>query len=172
MTLTTGPSDETRANGFTLLELIVVLVLVSTVLAMAAPSLRGFVGGRQTANAAAQVLSLTKLARSQAVVQGRVYRLNIDTETKTYWLTMQRAGSFVPLGFEHGRRFQFPDGVSVKLELPLGNNSASYIQFYPDGRNDEARIELTGQQGEVFEVTCPSATERFRVVSPSEAEEP
>lgn len=149
-----------------------VLVLVSTVLAMAAPSLRGFVGGRQTAETAARVLSLTQFARSQAAAQGRVYRLNIDAKEKTYWLTMQRAGAFVPLESEYGRRFQFPDGVSVRLELPLRNNNASYIQFYPNGRTDEARIELTGQQGEVLEVTCPSATERFRIVSPSEAGEP
>ncbi|MDY7010188.1 MAG: prepilin-type N-terminal cleavage/methylation domain-containing protein [Planctomycetota bacterium] len=171
MTLTIGPSDETRSDGFTLLELIAVLVLISTMLAMAAPSLRGFVGGRQTAEAAAQLLSLTKLARSRAAAQGCVYRLNIDTEEKTYWLTRQRAGAFVAIENESGRRFQFPDGMSVRLELPSQDNTVSYIQFYPNGRTDEARIELTGQQGEVFEVTCPSATERFRVVSPSQADE-
>lgn len=146
-----------------------VLVLISTVLAMAAPSLRGFSRGRQTADAAAQVLALTHLARSQAVTQACVYRLNIDTETNTYWLTMQQAGAFVELDCEHGRRFRFPNGVSVTLELPPVDGPTSYIQFYPDGRSDQATIGLTGRGGDVFEVTCPSASERFRVLSPSEA---
>ena len=169
MTSTTGPNAEARRGGFTLLELIVVLVLISTVLATAAPSLRGFLAGRQGAEAAAQVLSLTHLARSRAVTQGRVYRLNIDTETNTYWLTMQQAGAFVKLGCEHGRRFRFPDSVSVTLELSAADAQASFVQFYADGRSDQATIGLTGRRGEVLEVTCPSASERFRVVSPSEA---
>ena len=169
MTSTTGPSAEARRGGFTLLELVLVMVLVSTVLAMAAPSLRGFLAGRQGAEAAAQVLSLTHLARSRAVTQGRIYRLNIDTETNTYWLTMQQAGAFVELGCEHGRRFRFPDSVSVTLELPPADAQASFVQFYADGRSDQATIGLIGRRGEAFEITCPSASERFRVVSPSEA---
>lgn len=71
MTLTTGPPGDRGARGaFTLLELIAVLVLISTVLAAAAPSLRGFVRGRRTAEAAAKVLSLTHLGRSRAVSWG------------------------------------------------------------------------------------------------------
>ncbi len=146
-----------------------VLVLISTVLAMAAPSLRGFSGGRKTADAAAQVLALTHLARSQAVTRACVYRLNIDTETNTYWLTMQRGGAFVALDREHGRRFRFPEGVSVTLELSPANGTTPYIRFYPDGRSDQATIGLTGRGGEVFEVACSCASERFRVISPSEA---
>ena len=168
MTSTTGPSAEERRGGFTLLELVVVMVLASTVLAMAAPSLRGFLAGRQGAEAAAQVLALTHLARSRAVTQGRAYRLNMDTETNSYWLTMQQAGAFVELDCEHGRRFRFPDTVSVTLELSPAEVQASYVQFYPDGRSDQATICLTGRRGEVLEVTCPSASERFRIVSSSE----
>jgi len=32
-----------------------------------------------------------------------------------------------------------------------------------------ATIEIRGKGGEVFQVTCPSATESFRVITPSEA---
>ena len=170
MTLTIGQNAESRAKGFTLLELILVLVLISTALAMAAPSLRGFVAGRKTDEAAAQILSLTKFAQSQAIAQGCIYRLNIDAEEKTYWLTWQRAGTFSRLESEHGRRFRFPNEVTVKLELPLGDSTTSHIQFYPNGRTDEATVELMGQQGEVFRVTCPSATERFRIISLSEGD--
>ena len=81
MTSPTGPSDRRATGAFTLLELIAVLVLISAVLAIAAPSLRGFVRGRQTAEAAAQMLSLTHLARSRAASQGCIHRLNVDTET-------------------------------------------------------------------------------------------
>ena len=169
MISTTGPSPERRSAGaFTLLELIVVLVLISTILAMAAPSLRGFAYGRQTADAAARILSLTHLARSRAASWGCVHRLNVDAETGTYWLTMQRAGAFVQIESDHGRRYRLPVGVSIAVDSPSDAESLSCVQFYPDGRCDLATIQLTGRQGEVLQITCPSASERFQIVSPPE----
>ena len=78
-------------GGFTLLELILVMVILSTVLAMAAPSLRGFFGSRKTNDTASQILSLTQFARSQAISEGIIYRLNFDTRERTYWLTAQKS---------------------------------------------------------------------------------
>jgi len=173
MTSTTGPrTDPRRAGAFTLLELIAVLVLVSTVLAIAAPSLRGFVRGRQTAEAAASVLALTRLARSRAASWGCPHRLNFDAEAGTYGLTMQQAGAFVEIDGNHGRRFRLPVGVSVTLVPPEGGESVPYVGFYPDGRCDPATVRLAGGAGDVFDVTCPSASERFTIVSPDEDEIP
>ena len=169
MTSTTGLSPDRRAAGaFTLLELIAVLVLISTVLAIAAPSLRGFVHGRQTADAAAQILALTHLARSRAASGGCVHRLNVDSEAGTYWLTMQRAGAFVEIGRGHGRLYRVPKGASIAVDTLLDDGSVSYVQFYPDGRCDPATVELTGGRGDVLQVTCPSASQRFRILSRAE----
>jgi Tfp pilus assembly protein FimT len=176
MTSRTGPRSEApRAGAFTLLELIAVLVLISTVLAIAAPSLRGFVHGRQTADTAARLLALTHLARSRAVSRGCIHRLNIDVEAGTYWLTMQQAGAFVEIESDQGRQFRLPVGVSVAVDLPSAEASADesvpFILFYPDGRSDPATIGLVGAQGEVLYVTCPSVSERFRIISPSMEEQ-
>jgi len=156
--------------GFTLLELIVVLGLVGVLLALAAPSLRGFFASRQTADAAAQMLALTQLAGSRAAAQGSVYRLNIDPQTGTYWLTVQDAGTFADLGTEFGRRFRLPEGTTVRAWSPSGETTMEYIEFHPSGRTEEAVIELQGRQGEIFRVVCDSAAEAFRVVSPPEAQ--
>ena len=146
------------------------LVLISTVLAIAAPSLRGFVHGRQTADAAARILSLTHLARSRAISGGCIHRLNIDTQTGTYWLTMQRTGAFVEIEGGHGRRYGLPAGTSAAVDVPADDQGVSYVQFHPDGRCDPATIQLTGSQGETLQIICPSASERFRIVSPEEDE--
>ncbi len=172
MTSSTGRNDRHPTGAFTLLELIVVLVLISTVLAIAAPSLRGFVRGRQTAEAAAHVLALTHLAQSLAASQGCVHRLNLDPEAGTYWLTTQRAGAFVDIEGSQGRHFPLPFGVSARMHSPSDDESLSYVDFYPDGRRDPATIELTGGAGDVLEVTCLAPTERFRVVSPSKEGRP
>ena len=159
-----------RLTGFTLLELIVVLGLVGVLLGLAAPSLRGFFASRQTADAAAQMLALTQLAGTRAASQGTVYRLNIDLQSNTYWLTVQQAGTFVDLNCEFGRRFQLPEGTSIHVQAPSAGSPVSTIDFYPSGRTEEAAIELKGRQGEVFQLICESATEAFHVVSPIEAQ--
>jgi len=178
MTSTTGRISSLRVTGgFTLLELIAVLVLISTVLAIAAPSLRGFVRARQTADVAARMLSLTHLARSRAVSWGAVHRLNIDDEDGVYWLTAQEIGAFVEIEGGQGRKHTLPRGVSVAValdatsELPTAEeDEPPYIQFYPDGRCDPATIEVTGNEGDVLHVTCTTPSERFRVVTPREEE--
>jgi len=163
----TGPTNRSHRGGFTLLELIVVLVLLSTVLAIAAPSLRGFVRGRQTANAAATVLALTHLARSRAASWGCVHRLNLDDQTGECWLTMQQGGAFVAIEGSQGQRVRLPGGVSVAVVSSATDAEAteSYVQFYPDGRCDPATILLTGGQDDAFEVTCRSVSQRFHIAA-------
>jgi len=157
--------------GFTLLELVLVMVIICTVLAMAAPSLRGFFASRQTADAAAQIVALTQLARSGAVAEGRIYRLNLDVEAGTYWLTAQEGGTFENLHSEFGRVFSVPEGTLVSWEAPPRGDSPGYVQFYPSGRTEATTIRLAGRQGDVIEITCPSPTELFRVVTPVEEAE-
>ncbi len=171
MISTTGHPGNRSGCAFTLLELVAVMLLVCTVLAMAAPSLSGFARGRRTADAAGNILALTNLARIRAVTEARLYRLNIDTDEGSYYLTAQQEGIFAALAEEHGRIFYLPDDVSVEFDLPGGNvdeGQVSFIQFYPDGRSDEAAIELAERDGGVFLVECLSPTERFRVVRNTE----
>jgi prepilin-type N-terminal cleavage/methylation domain-containing protein len=162
----------TRRHGtraFTLLELIVVLGLVGVLLALASPSLKGFMGTRQTADTADEIGALTHLASSRAAAQGTPYRLNFDPQAGQYWLTMQEQGQFVNLGTEFGRRFNVPTGVGITLRRPAGTEARLYIEFQPSGRAEEVTIEIQGQRGEVFRVVCESATEAFHVVAPNEA---
>jgi type II secretion system protein H len=171
-TLTTGRHVRGRAPGFTLLELILVMVIVSTVLAIVAPSLRGFFGVRQTSEGASRLLAFTQLARSLAVTEGRTHRLNLDVDEGTFWLTRQEGGAFVTLSRECGRVFSLAEGTLASWEGSADAASHGYVTFYPDGRREPATIRLTGRGNRVFDITCPSPTEPFRVIDPSEGEGP
>jgi prepilin-type N-terminal cleavage/methylation domain-containing protein len=154
-----------RAGGFTLLELILVLILISTVLALAAPSLRRFARARETTDAASHLLALTRLAGSQAAAQAHTWRLNIDPDSATYWLTVQKAGGFVEPEREYGRLFRLPDGVSVAVEGHEVVDGVPAVQFYPDGRSDPVTIELTDTEGRVLQITCRCVSEQFQIVT-------
>jgi Tfp pilus assembly protein FimT len=157
------------AGAFTLMELALVLVVIGVVLAISAPSLRGFFASRQAADAAMTVLTLTKQARSEAVTRGRPCRLNFDPAAGRFWLTVQQTGAFTPPSVEMARGLCLPEGVQASLRSQSPEGPLPYVQFQPTGRNNVAAIEIEGKQGEVYLVDCPSATEPFRIVSPSEA---
>jgi len=172
-TLTTGPRARRnrahRNGGFTLIELVLVMVIICTVLAMASPSMRGFFASRRTADASAQIVALTRYARDHAVADGSVYRMNLDAGQGTYWLTAQKGGIFERIASEFGREFNLPDGTTAEWLEPSG---AEWIAFYPDGRGEAAHIRLTGRQGETADIVCAAPAERFHVVYLSEGEAP
>ncbi len=151
--------------GFTLLELILVMVIISTFLAVASPSLRGFFSSRRTLDAASNILSLMKLARSQAISEGRNYRLNLDTEDSSYWLTAADKGIYKTLNNEMGKTFLLPDDTTVILEKESDDDPyGHYIDFYPEGRVQPGVIRLTDRRGDVIEIMSSSPLERYHVI--------
>ena len=161
----TEQKRQRNANeGFTLLELILVMVILSTVLAMAAPSLRGFFGSRKTHDEAARLLALTQFARSQAISEGITYRLNFDTDDRVYWLTSQRKGVFEELKTEFGYVFTFPVDITVELEDVDKDDNEMFFAFTPQGTVTAGTIRLIDRRGLVLEITCPTVTESFSII--------
>ena len=152
----------------TLLELILVMVILSTVLAMAAPSLRGFFTSRRTEDTAAQILTLTQLARSQAISEGVVYRLNFDARDRTYWLTARKAGVFESLDTEMGQVYTIPQDIELELQDIDKKDKDVFLVFTPHGTATAGAIRLTDRSGRVVEVSSPSVTEPFSIVEPKQ----
>lgn len=160
-----------RSQGFTLLELILVMVIISTVLAMASPSLRGFFSSRKINDAAGNIISLMRYARTQAISEGQTYRLNFDSDKGAYWLTSNAEGSFDDLNNEFGREFLLPDDTTVEIEKENDENKTeTNISFYPQGMLESGTITLTDRAGDTIEITSLSPAEAYRIVKPEEDE--
>jgi type II secretion system protein H len=155
-------------TGYTLIELVLVMALLTLVAGLAAPSLRNFVRGRESGEAARQFIAVAQWARSQAVTRGEVYRLNVDAASKTYWLTVQRDGKFDSLGEEFGRTFSFPGTVGVDCDFQT-QPDGTYVEFEPTGRTDEGNLRLTSSTGEVITIGCLTTTDQFQIYPPSQA---
>jgi prepilin-type N-terminal cleavage/methylation domain-containing protein len=167
-TSTTGLSPYRAEAGFTLFELILVLVLLAVLLSMAAPSLRGFADAQADADAASGVLAMTRMSHDLAVTKGTVSRLNFDFQNSVYWVTIQEGGTFVEPGTGESGYYRLANGMSARLELPPGQEQRPYVQFMPDGRSEQAIILLICRNGDVYRVYCPSATDMFRIIKPTE----
>ncbi len=154
--------------GFTLLELILVMVILSTVLAMAGPSLRGFFASRKTNDTAAQILAFTQYARSQAISEGIRYRLNFDVDERSYWLTAWQSGAFRKLEIEFGQIFTLPKDIDIELENLDEEDRDIFLEFTPQGTVTAGTIRLIDRSGRAMEVTCPTMTESFAIIEGEE----
>jgi general secretion pathway protein H len=178
-----------RARGFTLIELILVLLILAIIAGMVVANLRAYARGRDGPNTAAHIVTLANYGRARAIADGVVVRLNFDPATARYWLTRQDinnpGGDFLPLGEEMGEIQQAPDGIQLQWDdsiraqvmsdsqatgtgilLPdAPPSNAPFVEFQPSGRTDPAGIRVIDRDGSVILVACPSATELFRVVT-------
>jgi Tfp pilus assembly protein FimT len=158
------PATRRGRRAFTLFELIAVMLLVVTILAMAAPSLSGFYAGRQTDQVGANLVAVTEWARASAVADARLYRLNVDEKEQAFWVTAQDTAGFKLTGQSFGRRVDMPVGVTVKWMSPASAVKDGYVQFDALGATEPATIRLTGRRGVVVDVMCESPTEAFHAV--------
>lgn len=153
------------------------LALLTVMLTIATPSLRRFYGTQRTQDAAAHMLALCQQARARAIAEARVYRLHVDVETGSYWLTVEDdAGQPQRLATELGRTFAVDRqvtiawdaaGTSVAFAAPTFDAPPA-VTFYPDGRHEPVQVTFTDTRGTRIAMVCQSAGDTFRLAPPRE----
>jgi prepilin-type N-terminal cleavage/methylation domain-containing protein len=135
--------------GFTLMELVLVLVVISICAAIAAPNLRGSVKARMLPNAASTLVTTARWCRVMAISEAVEYRLNFDIPTGRWWVTKEDASgtNFVNVNDDLGRQYTLPGELSIQNISFQGQMQASdqgaYIAFRPGGTCDPATITLS-----------------------------
>jgi prepilin-type N-terminal cleavage/methylation domain-containing protein len=90
-------------SGFTLIEIIVVLVIIGIIAIASVPYFGGFANRTKLDSACRMWVSYANYARSQAVMQGLNYRMTCDLDQQSYWLTYETlstgvAGQYISSG--------------------------------------------------------------------------
>lgn len=122
------------SRGFTLLELLVVLVIVGVLMASAPGALHRILPGVEIKAAARDVSATLREARSRSLRDNRETAVVIDTEGRTY-------------RFEGAKDAQsFADELAVTLVAAASeqvDEAVGRIRFYPDGTSTGGRVTLT-----------------------------
>lgn len=161
--------QQTTRSGFTLLELMIVMVLLATLTAMVTPVFSGTLSGMRAENEARNLVGLLEYAQARAISDSVEYRVYIAPTANTYWLerAIMHEGRAVSFEFVEDKIVQATElGENVQLAEPrarrVGSDALYYVAFYANGMCDEALLGLTDLRDQtVFMISTEGSRVRW-----------
>jgi general secretion pathway protein H len=127
-----------RANvGFTLLELLVVMVILTIVSTVTAVRFSGGIENARLRAETRQLIALLRAARIEAMVSSSVTGIDSDTADTGY------------LSYPAQQRIELPEGIAIDIASTATATGATQqaIRFYPDGSSSGGDIQLSSAAG-------------------------
>ncbi len=124
-----------KSRGFSLLELLVVLVIIGLSASLVLPSLTGGLSSLRLKTAAREVSATLRYARSLAVSVGKEQVINMDIEEGKYWLNEDKDNNR-----ELPSDIRFLNVTTQGEEITTG---MAGIVFYPMGNSSGSSIFIT-----------------------------
>jgi general secretion pathway protein H len=134
-------------RGFTLLELIVVLLIAGWIVSLVIPSVSATLESERLRSATADVRSTFTLARTLAASSGRERAVIFSLDRGAYEVG--------------GKERQVPEGVmfdSIRTGGETVDHGEVRIMFFPDGSAEEAEVVLASRGGGRMRVTLDPLT--------------
>lgn len=142
-----------KQNGFTLIELIVVIVLIGLMFTFALPKMDGFLFSSTTDRVSRWIVLNTSNLKTKAVKDQKRYSLNVDVSANTLYISTDEMDDAL-LTEAHENGFKLGDSVHlVDVVFPFENpedEEMSNILFYKKGYSDNAIIHIENEAGEKF----------------------
>jgi type II secretion system protein H len=148
-----------RQRGFTMIELVVVLLIITLSAALVTPSLSRFSKSIELKGAAQKVSVILRYYRSEAVHRGTVYQVLFNSETrevKVQSIEPEEATEKENKGEKtFTKSYILPEGVQIKeVEAPDPQFPSDFpaIEFYPNGGSNGGTILLDTQNRKGFKI--------------------
>ena len=127
--------DYKSSRGFTLLEILVVLVIASLMISLVPPLFSGAVSSTRLKGSARDLAIALRETRSKAIIHNTEQLVYLDLETPRY-----RIGNAKPL--------TLPEDVMMAVEVVTGatltEKTQHVVRFFPDGSSSGELITLSG----------------------------
>ena len=124
----------TLQGGFTIIELLVVMVIMALAYTLASPMISSGVSGAELKASARQIAAGLRKARSEAISRRQESVLTVDLAAHQFQLSGDP------------RVYRLPKSVAVKLftaQSELVGGTAGAIRFFPDGGSTGGRVTLS-----------------------------
>lgn len=135
--------------GFTLIELIVVMLLISIILAVAIPRFDGGMFQDPQKKVSRWLINTVKTLRSAAIQKRTLHTLVIDFEHNKMWTIAEQADGDASQT-QPQRTFEMPEDIRImEISFPNDenvNSGTANVNFYPAGYSDDVVIRLEKSQ--------------------------
>ena len=134
------------SKGFTLIELIVVIVIMSVLLVFTVPRMSGFIFQDDTDQIVRWLVIKGRALRNGAVEQQKDYFLNIDIDNSKLWVTDETIDTEEAMEKAYKNSFSLPETVVIRDVVYPGAGKALQgsvaISFHKQGYADQAIIHI------------------------------
>lgn len=138
------------AAGFTLLELIIVIMLMSILLSFTIPAFQKG-GGDSPDDAARGLLHAVRKLKTAALIRQQVHRLHLDLDQSRIWVTREAKGNEGDAAPRQSE-WALPGDIRIAHVRFQDNREVRSgrveIAFYPQGYSDRAIVRLTNDGSE------------------------
>jgi general secretion pathway protein H len=143
-----------RSRGFTLLELLVVLVIASLAIGLVGPAFQRLMPGLTLEAESRKLVALLRHARSQAILGGAPVSISQDAETGGLLLSYRE------------QPYLLPEALSLVLQSGPGRSEGfpgqAQILFYPRGDSSGGSVSLSMVSGRSEEIEVDWLSGRVR----------
>lgn len=130
--------------GFTLLELLVVLVIAVFAIGLVAPQFANVTKNAKLKGTVREIAALLRQARNESIAKGKEIVFQLDEEEHTYAIS------------NSARLYNWSEDYVLEIYLPGNNyagNTTDVIRFLPDGSTSGGNVALSdGKNSYVIEV--------------------
>lgn len=151
------------SSGFTLLELIIVMIIVGLMSVLVVPVIGSSLSNMELKTAAKKTASALRYCRSKAAMQKTIYIAGIDFATNIISVENKKESPEKPEGTDDPdiKTYKLPDGVYVEKivsadqEIDSGNFK---ITFFTNGSCSGGLITLAGSRDKQYNINLDSIT--------------
>jgi general secretion pathway protein H len=129
------------SSGFTLVELLVVMVIAALVLGLVGTSISRNISGAEMRSAAGKLTASLRYTRTRAILDKEETVFTVDTENRSYQAPKRD-------------EVILPEGMKVALTTArseLTSENVGGIRFYPDGGSTGGFVELDAN-GRIYRI--------------------
>jgi prepilin-type N-terminal cleavage/methylation domain-containing protein len=147
-----------RDRGFTLLELLLVIIIITLVLALAYPSLSRGSAALHLRATGRDILNTFRYAREKAITEQCGMRVTVDREKQQLTLTDDFG--------EGDRTYSLPKDVRIEHIALTGNETTENsmtVRFLPNGSCDSGELLLKAEKGSWLKVITDPITGGARI---------
>lgn len=137
-----SPTHTYSQHGYTLLELLVVLVIAALVLGVVTPRLFAVMPGVELKTSTQTLAAMLRYARSQAIAGSEVVTVEYDDELPA----LRVSGS--------AKTYHWPESVELTLQneqdplqYGIAQEAEANIRFYPDGSSSGGTLSVASDAG-------------------------